>query len=162
MRKLFVTLFALAFALLGGIGVSYAQSHAGGGHGGWHGGGGAWHGGGGISHGGGAWHGGGWHGGHHGGHFHGSFGVVVGAPWYWWGWGPAYYPYPYYYPTYYPAYYDDAPTVYVEKDRGGTAEGQYSYYCTDPAGYYPQVANCNKEWLKVVPDGSRTPKPLPR
>ena len=78
---------------------------------------------------------------------------------------PAYYPYYYPYPySYYDpsaVYIDNDPPVYVERDTGAGVqrEGEYSYYCTDPAGYYPQVPNCNKAWLKVVPDGSATPRP---
>jgi hypothetical protein len=29
---------------------------------------------------------------------------------------------------------------------------QYWYYCSDPAGYYPQVAQCNTAW-QTVPAG---------
>ena len=147
MKKLLVTFSAAALALFGGMGVSYAQSH-----GGFHGGGGGFHG------------GGGFRGGHfHGGHVRSSFGVFIGAPAFWW--GPAYYPYYYPYPySYYDpsaVYIDNDPPVYVERDTGAGVqrEGEYSYYCTDPAGYYPQVPNCNKAWLKVVPDGSATPRP---
>lgn len=32
-----------------------------------------------------------------------------------------------------------------------------TYYCTDPAGYYPQVRSCDKGWLKVLPDSSPMP-----
>jgi hypothetical protein len=39
------------------------------------------------------------------------------------------------------------------------AQGQYAYYCTSPAGYYPQVQTCAKGWLKVVPESS---PPQPR
>ena len=57
------------------------------------------------------------------------------------------------------------PTVYIQQQPGAPVQAapqQYSYYCTDPAGYYPQVPNCNKPWLKVVPDGSPQPTPLPQ
>jgi hypothetical protein len=134
-------------------GVANAGPHGGGG-GGFHGGG--FHGGGfggfhaGGFHGGG-FHGGGFHaGGFHGGGFHGDgfhdrgfgrfrggFGVL--------GW--PYYAYPYgsdYYPDYGSDYYPDY----------GYGWGQYGnsytwYYCSDPAGYYPYVAQCNTGWQAV-------------
>jgi hypothetical protein len=143
------------------------------GGGGFHGGGGGFHGGGGGFHGGGfhgggfggfhaggfhggGFHGGGFHGGgfhaggFHGGGFHGDgfhdrgfgrfrggFGVL--------GW--PYYAYPYgsdYYPDYGSDYYPDY----------GYGWGQYGnsytwYYCSDPAGYYPYVAQCNTGWQAV-------------
>jgi len=83
--------------------------------------------------GGGGFHGGGFHGdGFHDrgfGRFRGGFGVL--------GW--PYYAYPYgsdYYPDY------------------GYGWGQYGnsytwYYCSDPAGYYPYVAQCNTGWQAV-------------
>ena len=120
------------------------------------------------------WHHGGWHGGAH-------FGIGIGFPGFYYGpaYGYSYYPYyagyPYYssYPYYraYPAYtyYSDEPE-YIEQGSGdytqrdtGTAPGadaQYSYYCPDPAGYYPQLQSCPKGWLKVVPD--RAPRPRPQ
>ncbi len=173
MKRLFLALTA-ALALCA-AGVAVAQSHGSG----------AWHGGG--SHGGGSGHGGGWHGsGSHGSGWHGSgwhhggwrggshFGLFVGFPGYYW---PGYYPYSYYYPSYYtypyyPAYYypatpvydDSAPSTYIEQDSGGVTQqsaprqGQYSYYCTDPAGYYPQVQSCATGWLRVVPDAGPAPR----
>jgi hypothetical protein len=53
---------------------------------------------------------------------------------------------------------DDAAATQAP-NAGAPNGGEYSYYCTDPAGYYPQVPNCNKAWLKVVPDGSAVPRP---
>jgi hypothetical protein len=106
--------------------------------GGFHGGGGGFHGGGGGFHGGG-FHGGGFHGGgFHGGGFHDGrfhdgrfhnnrffFGGSFGYPW----WG--------YYPDY--GYYDyDQPYT-----------SQTWYYCSDPAGYYPYVTQCNVGWQTV-------------
>lgn len=135
--------------------------------------GGGWHGGGG-SHGGGSWHGGNWHGGgwHHGGS-HIGLGLSFGFPLYSY-WGPGYYPYAYAYPypyTYYDGYsYDDgAPQTYIQRDSGDAVapsppaqRSQYSYYCTNPAGYYPQVATCPSGWLTVVPNGSPRAAPVPR
>lgn len=95
------------------------------------------------------WHRGGDRGRHHGGPRFG-FGLALGAPLWW---GPGYYPYPYYAPYYYaPAYstfYAEPGAIrYVERDPG------YRYYCTEPAGFYPEVQTCPKAWLKVVPDGA--------
>jgi hypothetical protein len=162
-RILFAVVAALGLAL--GSGTALAQHNGGGGHssGGWHGGGG---------------HGGGWHGGHGGSHFN----IGIGFPGFYWGpgWGYPYYgyygypyyaSYPYYagYPSYYsdePVYADPAPGTYIQRDmNSGTpsrgapvGEGQYSYYCPDPAGYYPQLQNCPKGWLKVVPDAGPRPR----
>ena len=96
--------------------------------------------------------------------------MFIGAPAFWWGapYYPYYYPYSYYdgysYPG--PVYGDPGPTTYIQQYSGTAAQsgagqgggGEYWYYCTDPAGYYPQVQNCAKGWLKVVPDGSPTPR----
>ena len=111
--------------------------------GGFHGGGGGFHGGGfGGFHGRG-FHGGGFHGGFHGGGFHGDrfhdgrfhagrfhdnrffFGGGFVDPW----WG--------YYPDY--GYYD----------YGQSYSSQTWYYCSDPAGYYPYVTQCNNGWQAV-------------
>ena len=92
--------------------------------GGFHGGGGGFHGGG--FHGGG-FHGGGFHGGRfHDGRFHDNrvfFGGGFGFPW----WG------------YYPRYYDYSQPY----------ASQTWYYCSDPAGYYPNVTQCNTGWQAV-------------
>ena len=112
--------------------------------------------GGGGGHGGGGFHGGGFHaggfhaggfhgGGFHAGRFHGrfasvhdGFGYGRGGHWYhgwhngrygWWLWGPGLawtlYPYPENYAS------------------------QTWYYCSDPAGYYPYVTQCNTGWQSV-------------
>jgi len=170
MKRFAMIVLAVA-TMLGGIGIASAQGHTGGhmggGAGGWHGGSaGAWHGGGG------SWHGGSWH---HDGHGHVVVGVGFGWPWWGWGWGwwPGYY-YPYYYPYSYGGYssYYDYPYYdsggYVEQGSGGYGQGygqpapapsrpEYSYYCPDPAGYYPQVATCPKGWLRVLPQNAPGP-----
>jgi hypothetical protein len=92
---------------------------------------------------GGGFHGGGFHGGgFHGGGFHHGFGG--GRAGFAMGWCGLYAPYAwdYYYPcadTYsYPDYgYDQA------------YPAQYWYYCSDPAGYYPYVTQCNTGWQTV-------------
>jgi hypothetical protein len=109
-------------------------AHAGGFHGG--GGGGGFHGGGGGFHGGGfaGFHGGGFRGDRFrdgrfdGGRFRDNrffFGGSFGYPW----WG--------YYPDY--GYYGDSQPY----------SSQTWYYCTDPAGYYPYVTQCNTGWQAV-------------
>jgi hypothetical protein len=97
--------------------------------GGFHGGGGGFHGGGfGGFHGGG-FHGGGFHGGRfHDGRFHDNrffFGGSFAYPW----WG--------YYPDY--GYYGYSQPY----------SSQTWYYCSDPAGYYPYVTQCNTGWQTV-------------
>lgn len=164
MKKLIIAI-AAAFALSSVAITASAQSHSRG-----SGGGGSWHGGSG-------WQGGGDRHGdfHHGdGHF-GHFGLSFGFPAFYSYWGPGYYyPYAYGYPypySYYDGYsYDDgAPQVYIQRDSGDAVappsqprRSQYSYYCTDPAGYYPQIANCPSGWLTVVPNGSPRAAPAPR
>jgi hypothetical protein len=127
MRKSRIQKLAIAFiaacAVLGGIGAANAQMHDGS-----HAGGGGFHDGGGS-------HGGGFHGGdgihhgggiHHGDGFHGR--VFIGPPIIF---GPGYdYSYP---------YADDS--------------SSYQWYCSDPAGYYPDVQTCPSGWLQVVPNG---------
>ncbi len=163
--KRFAMIVLAVIGLVGGVGVASAQMHSGS-----HGGGGShasgqWHSGG-------SWNGGNWRGGNwHGGNWHGGsrvfVGVGFGAPW--WGWWPGYYPlyYPYYgaygyYPN--PAYYsyDYAEPSYIQQDDSAYQphsgqRGDYSYYCPDPAGYYPQVQTCAKGWLRVVPQSAPGP-----
>jgi hypothetical protein len=110
-------------------GVANAAPHGGGGGGGF-----------GGSHGGG-FHGGGFRrggfGGFHGGGFHdrgfgrarGGFGVL----------GSPYYTYPYDW-DYYPDYGDG---------WGQYGNSQTWYYCSNPAGYYPYVTQCNTGWQAV-------------
>jgi hypothetical protein len=119
-------------------------AHGGGGHGG----GGGFHGGG--------FHGGGFHGGgFHGGGFHGGrhvsfaslhhngFGDGQGGHWnhgwrngrygWWWGDGLGW--------TYYPDYgYYGGSQPYASRSW---------YYCSNPAGYYPYVTQCNTGWQTV-------------
>jgi hypothetical protein len=163
MKRILLAMVA-GLALAVGSGTALAQhsggGHGGGGHGGWHGGHGGWHGG-------------------------TRIGIGFGFPGFYWGpgWGYGYYgAYPYYagYPYYYssypyygadpysysdePVYGEPAPGAYIQRDmnrppqgsQGGA--GQYSYYCPDPAGYYPQLQSCPKGWLKVVPENSPRPR----
>jgi hypothetical protein len=77
-------------------------------------------------------------------------GVVVGAPFFW---RPWYYPPPYYPPV---IIERRAPPVYVEQSppiesRPQTRYAGYWYYCQSPSGYYPEVRECPKGWVKVPP-----------
>ena len=116
---------ALLFAAaVGQASLAHAGPHGGGG--GFHGGG--FHGGG--FHGGG-FHGGGFHGGgFHGGGFHGGGFGVLGLPYYPYSYGGDYYP-------------------YYGYDTGQPGTSQTWYYCSDPAGYYPYVTQCNAGWQAV-------------
>ena len=180
--KRFAIILLAAAGLVGSIGVASAQMHrgsqGGGAHasGNWNSGG-SWNRGGGNWHGGGSWNrgGGNWH---HGGHSSRVFiGLGFGAPFWGWGWWPAYYPAYYPYSAYYSAYpyyaadypygyeygFDTTAPSYVQKDapaysQQGSGQGRdYSYYCPDPAGYYPQVATCARGWLRVVPPSAPGP-----
>jgi len=86
-------------------------------------------------------------------------GVYVGAPaYYWgawpyslgWGWG---YSWPYATaPLVVTA--PSTPAVIVQQQPAApVAEtpASYWYYCTQPAGYFPYVQNCETSWMKVVP-----------
>ena len=127
-RALAIAATLLCAAALSQPNLAYAGPHGGGG--GFHGGGAGFHGGGIHAMAGG--HGGGF-GGVHGGGFHGDrfrdngffFGGSFGYPW----WG--------YYPDY--GYYDYSQPY----------SSQTWYYCSDPAGYYPYVTQCNAGWQAV-------------
>jgi hypothetical protein len=98
----------------------------------------AWpHRGGGGFHGGRGFHGGGFHGGgFHGGGFHGrGFGGFHRHGFHGGGFFPGFggFYYPYY------GYYD----------YGQPPSSQTWYYCSDPAGYYPYVTQCNTGWQMV-------------
>jgi hypothetical protein len=153
MRKLWLTLVATVLLLVGGVGMASSQMHGGGGgrHDGR------------FSHDGRFFHDGRFH------HFHTNFSVFLGAPFFWLGapYYPYYYPYSYYDGSYaWPVYGNPGPTTYIQQDSATAAQsgasqsggGQYRYYCIDPAGYYPQIQNCAKVWLKVVPDVSPVPR----
>jgi hypothetical protein len=130
MARVLATAAALLCATaLGQPNPAYAGPHGGGGGGGFHGGGfGGFHGGG-FHAGFGGFHGGGFHGGEfHGDRFHDRrffFGGSFADP----GWG--YYPYYDYY------------------DYSQPYSAQTWYYCSDPAGYYPYVGQCNTGWQTV-------------
>lgn len=105
--------------------------------------------------------GGGHHDFHHFHHDHDrfGFGFGFGDPSWGWGWDPALYwgyPYPYYYPYYYPpnpAYYAPPPSLPAQGpvEATGAPPPQSWYYCDNPQGYYPYVANCGSAWRQVTP-----------
>lgn len=89
-----------------------------------------------------------------------------------WGWGYGF-PYTYSYP--YPVGYPLASTplvinttpitqTYIQQEPIAEAATQaaptahYWYYCTQPAGYFPYVQNCNQPWMKVIPQSPVTPQ----
>jgi len=122
-RALAIAAALLCAAALSQPNLAYAGPHGGGGGAGFHGGGGF-----------GGFHGGGFHGDRfhddrfHNGRFHDNrffFGGSFGYPW----WG--------YYPDY--GYYDYSQPY----------SSQTWYYCSDPAGYYPYVTQCNTGWQAV-------------
>ena len=102
-----------------------------------------------------------------GGHFGGSrfsgrhfigppvrFGVIVGAPAFWF-YPP---PPPYYYPPL--VAMPSSPPVYIEQ---GAAQyppaqpGGYWYFCADAQAYYPYVKECPGGWQSVAPQPSPGP-----
>jgi hypothetical protein len=100
----------------------------------------------------GAYHGG-YYGGYHGG-YHGGWYRPYYRPWgpgFYWGGsivvGPPWYPYGYYAAP--PAVVQPPPQVYVEPQQ---PQQNYWYYCQDPQGYYPYVKTCPGGWMKVVPE----------
>lgn len=108
----------------------------------------------GKGHGGGG-HGGGKHGGnraahgigHRGGHFAGHHGAHHHDGRVFLGFGLGYWPW------YYPPYaVPSSPPVYVERtDEDAAPQSAYWYYCADPQGYYPYVAQCPGGWQRVRP-----------
>lgn len=110
-------------------------------------------------------HGGGnWHGGPAGGHWaghpagvpgHGYYhhdyrrgaviGLALGAPLFWpgygYGWGDPFYD------PYYDRYYFSRPLYLPPAEAGGPPT---SWYCRNPAGYYPNVTECLVPWRAVV------------
>ena len=132
------------------------------------------------------WHGGSWNNGWHGTAWRGCWncgwnggwwGISFGFPgWWWpgvapgWGWGWGWAPQVVSTPT----YVDQGPVTFIQRDQ--VVDGAYSsaspvpsapanqfwHYCIDPPGYFPQVQQCNKEWLKVVPNNNSRPAQVPQ
>lgn len=78
------------------------------------------------------------------------FGVVIGGPFYPWGYYPPYYPYYYPYPPAAPV----APPTYIEQGDTQVPPQQPSgswYYCEASKTYYPYVKECPAGWQRVAP-----------
>ena len=75
------------------------------------------------------------------------FGVGIGVPYYGYGYGYA----PYYYP---PAVVVAPPPVAYAAPPAPAPSyiappPQFSYYCDNPQGYYPNVPSCSTPWREV-------------
>jgi hypothetical protein len=68
--------------------------------------------------------------------------IVVGPPWY---------PYGYYAAP--PVVIPQQPQTYIQQQP----QENYWYYCQDPQGYYPYVKTCPGGWMKVVPQPAPAP-----
>jgi hypothetical protein len=108
------------------------------------------------------WRGGGnWSGRHHGHHGHRHFGhwpvwglgigIGIGAP-YVWGWD--------YYPHGVPVAIVDRPVYVNPEPMPAYGDHAFRWYCPASGGYYPDVRECARPWLKVVPS-ERGPAPPP-
>jgi hypothetical protein len=73
-------------------------------------------------------------------------GLALGAPLFWPGYGYGYGD-PFYDP-YYGRYYFSRPAYLPPLEPGAPP---VSWYCRNPAGYYPQVTECLVPWRAVVP-----------
>lgn len=88
-----------------------------------------------------------WHGGHW---FHGPHGGRRG---WWWTVGGIWY--------FYPAPVYPYPDPYLPPLAEGPppASADSWYYCNDPPGYYPYVAECRTQWQPVSPNAPPPPPP---
>lgn len=78
------------------------------------------------------------------GHWH--HGRHAGRLGWWWVVGPAWYFYPARIATYPDPY---LPPVEVAPPPAAIGPPQYWYYCANPPGYYPYVAQCRSRWKRV-------------
>jgi hypothetical protein len=80
------------------------------------------------------------------------FGVVIGGPLWWHGYGWPHYP-----PYERVIVQRSGPTVYVERDADGVERDadQYWYFCPDSNTYYPYVKQCASPWHRVAPQPSQ-------
>lgn len=88
----------------------------------------------------GVWHGGRW--------FHGPHGGRRG---WWWIAGGGWY--------FYPAPIYPYPDPYLPPLIEAPLASGYWYYCDDPPGYYPYVAECRIPWHAVAPGAPQPPPP---
>ena len=139
MRNKTISVCLATLALSLGCNVAMAQ-HGGGFGGGFHGGGGGFHGNSGAHfHGnGGQFRGNGGFVGHRGGHFRDfrGRGIFIAG-------GPFFFD-PFFYDGY--GYYGNQ-LIYAQPGIN------YSFYCRNPEGYYPDVDACPTGWLQIAPDG---------
>jgi hypothetical protein len=90
------------------------------------------------------WRGGYWHRGWYGPRY-GWWWVVPSAGYYYY--NAPIYPYPDYYRPSTAIIEHDSDAMYAPPQ--GVPQQQYWYYCRDPDGYYPYVAECRGEWRQV-------------
>jgi len=93
--------------------------------------------------------------------YHSYYGYYLNPSYRYYGAPPLYYPYsdPFFYsqyrsPIYYPSLISPpaTPPVYIQQSRPTIIpENKYWYYCETPAGYYPNIKECQTEWIKVPP-----------
>jgi len=96
--------------------------------------------------------------------------LSVGWPWPWYSYWPSYWGAPLV-PAYpYGAVVGTSPVplvdedlVYVQQPPAATSAasppqpgGGHWYYCTDPAGYFPDVQECSRPWVAVKPPPAAT------
>ncbi|HYD47278.1 MAG TPA: hypothetical protein VEB21_02965 [Terriglobales bacterium] len=94
---------------------------------------------------------------HHGLRHHWRGSVYFGPSW---AWDPLYpYAYPFSYGYYAPYPYYSTPAageavVYVQKSQV-PATTEFWYFCPSAKAYYPEVEQCDEEWIKVPPRPER-------
>jgi hypothetical protein len=87
-----------------------------------------------------------------------GIGFGLGYAWPSWGWDPYWYGYPYYRSG--PVAIVDGPVYVNPEPMPAYGEPAFRWYCPSANGYYPDVRECDRDWLKVVP-GDRGPAPPP-
>ena len=87
-----------------------------------------------------------------------GIGFGLGYAWPSWGWDPYWYGYPYYRPG--PVAIVDGPVYVNPEPMPAYGDPSFRWYCPAANGYYPDVRECDRDWLKVVP-GDRGPAPPP-
>lgn len=91
-------------------------------------------------------------------HVHTEFGLYLGDPFFW---GPR--PWPYYYDVPRTVIIEREPSVYIQQAPAAPAPVQPQtplwYWCSNPAGYYPHVPQCQQQWVPVDPRTLPQPPP---
>lgn len=110
-----------------------------------------------------------------------SVGLYFGAGPGWWGGSPWHWRQPFFYDPWFDPWWhaprtviiEREPPVYIQRPQVQMAPAapqvpvapvapvapRVWYYCTDPAGYYPYVPNCNQPWVSVDPSSVAPPPP---